>query len=53
MEEFDKFKDWFPHSDFCMAGGLNETLVAGQIRNEDPIFKLEIFCIIDKNILIE
>jgi len=31
MEEFDSFKDWFPHSNFCMAGGLQDSLVAGRV----------------------
>ena len=31
MAEFDSFKEWFPHSNFCMAGGLQGTLVAGRV----------------------
>ena len=31
MSDFESFKDWFPHSNFCMAGGLEGTLVAGRV----------------------
>merc|ERR1719431_236313 len=36
MDDFATFKEYFPHSSFCLAGGLKDTLVAGEIVSLTP-----------------